>query len=166
VGGRSPGTLAPRETGEQLATELARLCHSTGRTLSAAESLTGGSVSAALAAASDASDWFRGGLVAYMSEVKHRVLQVPPGPVVSEQAAAQMARGIASLLDADVGLAVTGVGGPDEQDGQPVGTVWVGVSLDGTVHTRLFELAGTPAQIVDQAGAALLDAACGLLRAV
>jgi nicotinamide-nucleotide amidase len=114
-----------------------------------AESLTGGELSARLASTPGASAWFRGGLVAYASEVKYEVLDVPPGPVISEAAAAAMADGVCRLLGAKVAVAVTGVGGPDPQDGQPPGTVWLALSDDGIVSTRLEEFDGRPEDIVD-----------------
>ena len=72
----------------------------------------------------------RGSIVSYASEVKFDLLDVPTGPVVSEQAALQMAEGARRVLGADVGLALTGVAGPTEQDGMPVGTLCVGI-VDG-----------------------------------
>jgi nicotinamide-nucleotide amidase len=116
---------------DQIATEIAGLAKSTGRTIAVAESLTGGRISAALAAAGSASQWFRGGVVAYSSEVKHTVLQVPEGPVVSAEAARAMGVGVRDLLGADVAVAVTGAGGPDPQDGQEPGTVFLAV-VDGS----------------------------------
>ena len=116
---------------DQVAAEIAGLAQSTGRTIAVAESLTGGRISAALAAAGSASQWFRGGVVAYSSEVKHAVLHVPEGPVVSAEAARAMGRGVRDLLDADVTVAVTGAGGPDPQDGQEPGTVFLAV-VDGS----------------------------------
>jgi nicotinamide-nucleotide amidase len=101
-----------------------------GLTLGVAESLTGGLVGSRLTAVAGASGWFRGSLVVYASEVKRSLLGVSAGPVVSESAALEMAAGAARVLGADVGLSLTGVAGPDEQDGQPVGSVWVGVSGD------------------------------------
>jgi nicotinamide-nucleotide amidase len=114
-----------------------------------AESLTGDELSARLACAPGASAWFRGGVVAYASEVKHEVLDVPPGPVVSEAAAAAMAGGACRLLGAQVAIAVTGVGGPDPQDGEPPGTVWMALTHDDIVVTRLEKFDGSPAEIVD-----------------
>ena len=84
-----------------------------GRTLAVAESLTGGLLASAFARASGSSEWFRGGIVAYSSAVKYDLLDVPGGPVVSEAAAVAMARAAGRLLNADVAVAVTGVGGPD-----------------------------------------------------
>jgi competence/damage-inducible protein CinA-like protein len=94
-------------------------------TLAVAESLTGGLVAARLVNVPGASSWFRGGVVAYASDVKRSLLDVPPGPVVSAEAATAMASGARRALGADVGLAVTGVAGPDEQDGQRPGTVFL-----------------------------------------
>ena len=95
------------EQADQLAGEIAALARSTGRTVAVAESLTGGRICAALAAAESASEWFRGGVVAYASEVKHAVLHVADGPVVSAEAARAMGVGVRDLLNADIGLAVT-----------------------------------------------------------
>jgi PncC family amidohydrolase len=77
------------------------------------------------------SGWFRGCIVAYDSAVKHALLGVSPGPVVSAEAAEQMALGARSALGSDVGLGITGVAGPDGQDGQGPGTVFVGIALPG-----------------------------------
>jgi nicotinamide-nucleotide amidase len=96
--------------------------------LGVAESLTGGLVGSRLTAVAGASAWFRGSLVVYASEAKRSLLGVGDGPVVSEQAAVEMAEGAARTLDADVGLSLTGVAGPTEQDDQPVGTVWIGLA--------------------------------------
>lgn len=112
----------------ELATHLAELLESAGLTVAVAESLTGGMVASALAEAPGASRWFRGGVVAYASDVKHELLGVPPGPVVSADAAAAMAQGVRKLLRADLAVAVTGAGGPRGQDGQPPGTVFIGLS--------------------------------------
>src|SRR5581483_5546116 len=91
-----------------------------GLSLGVAESLTGGLVGSRITAVPGASDWFRGSLVVYASEAKRSLLGVGEGPVVSEEAALEMAAGVARTLGADVGLSLTGVAGPTEQDGQPV----------------------------------------------
>ena len=96
-----------------------------GWTLALAESLTGGLIGSRLTAVPGASDVFRGGLVSYASDVKFDLLEVPEGPVVSEEAVTAMARGAAKLLDADCAIAVTGVAGPDPLDGEEPGTVWM-----------------------------------------
>ena len=87
-----------------------------------------------------ASDVFRGSVVSYASDVKREVLGVPPGPVVSEEAALAMAEGVCRVLGADVSVAVTGVAGPAGQEGQPVGTVWMATCVNGeaaAVRVRL-----------------------------
>ena len=89
--------------------------------------ITGGLVSGRLTAVSGASDVLRGAVVSYSSEVKFDLLDVPEGPVVSGAAAGAMATGARRVLGADVGLALTGVAGPTEQDGKPVGTLCVGI---------------------------------------
>jgi len=108
-------------------------------TLGLAESLTGGLVAARLVAVPGASRWFRGGVVTYAAELKQRLLGVPPGPVVRPEAAKAMAAGARATLGADVGLALTGVAGPEGADGQDPGTVFVGLALPGEepVSTRL-----------------------------
>ena len=103
------------------------LCRQRGLTLGLAESVTGGLVSARLTGVPGASDVLRGSVVSYATEVKQGLLDVSPGPVVSESAAREMAAGARKRLGADIGLSLTGVAGPTEQDGQPVGTLFVGL---------------------------------------
>jgi nicotinamide-nucleotide amidase len=100
-------------------------------TIAVGESLTGGLVGSRLSAPPGASKVFRGSIASYATEVKHSVLGVTADRVVSEQSAKEMAEGAKRLLEADVGISVTGVAGPTEQDGQPVGTVWFGLALPG-----------------------------------
>ena len=142
---------------EAMEAAVARLLIDAGLTLGLAESLTGGLVGARLTAVPGASDWFRGSIVAYDSAVKHRLLGVPDGPVVSEQAALAMATGSAKVLAADVGLGVTGVAGPTEQDGQPVGTVWMGLAMDGEADAVRVQLPGDRDRIRQFAAISLLD---------
>jgi nicotinamide-nucleotide amidase len=112
-----------------------------GWTLGLAESLTGGMVGSRLADVPGASDVFRGSIVSYATDVKRSVLGVTAEMVVSAEAAVQMAEGARRVLGADVGLAVTGVAGPAEQEGRPVGTVYFGLALPGrdpeAVHVLL-----------------------------
>ncbi|SEB68547.1 CinA family protein [Rhodococcus koreensis] len=117
-------------------------------TLATAESLTGGRISSVLGAAPSSSEWYRGSIVAYASSVKHGLLRVPDGPVVSEPSARAMATTVAELLGADLAVAVTGAGGPGPQDGQPPGTVWFGVFSGGVVRTELRHFDGEPADVV------------------
>ncbi len=112
-----------------------------GWTLGIAESLTAGLVAARLGSVSGASDVLRGSIVSYASDVKFDLLGVTPGPVISEEVALEMAEGACRVLGADVGLALTGVAGPDRQDDVPVGTVCIAVVGHGadratTMHHR------------------------------
>jgi nicotinamide-nucleotide amidase len=112
-----------------------------GLTLGLAESVTGGLLASRLTDVAGVSEVFRGSVVSYASEVKFDVLGVPEGPVVTPEAATAMAVGARRVLGADVGLALTGAAGPAEQDGQPVGTVFVGLAIGDeppiAVHLRL-----------------------------
>ena len=148
---------------ETMEVAVSHLLGAHGLSLGVAESLTGGLVGARLTAVPGASNWFRGSIVSYSSDVKRRVLGVPDGPVVSERAAEAMATGAARVLGADVGLAVTGVAGPTEQDGQPVGTVWMGLAMGGTgggsgdVSATVVRLPGGRDQIRQLATISVLD---------
>lgn len=118
-----------------------------GCTLAVAESVTGGLVTGRLTNVPGASRVLRGGVVSYASDVKFEVLGVTRGPVVNEQAAIEMATGVRSALRADIGLSLTGVAGPDEQDGQPVGTLCVAVADESGVHATTFRLPTTRDQM-------------------
>ncbi|MFE2357492.1 CinA family protein [Streptomyces parvulus] len=120
------------------AADVVRLLTVRGETLAVAESLTGGMVASAITAVPGASKAFRGSVTAYATELKQRILGVDGSLLaahgaVDAQVAAQMAAGARKILGADWGLATTGVAGPDAQDGQPVGTVFVAV--DGPLRT-------------------------------
>ena len=129
-----------------------------GLTLGLAESVTGGLVAGRLTAVPGASDVLRGAIVSYASEVKFDLLDVPEGPVVSEAAAGAMASGVRRVLGADVGLALTGVAGPAEQDGMPVGTLCVGIDDGTTVVARArFRLPGQREQMRQMSVITALD---------
>jgi len=129
-----------------------------GLTLGLAESLTGGLAASRLVNVPGASAWFRGAVVSYASEVKFDVLGVPEGPVVSESAARAMADGARAVLDADVGLSITGVAGPDPQDDQPPGTVFVGLAAPGRdTEATSFTVPGDRARVRQYATIAALD---------
>jgi nicotinamide-nucleotide amidase len=104
-----------------------------GLTIALAESLTGGMISSRLCDVPGASAAFRGSIVSYASDVKHGLLGVPDGPVVSEAAAKAMVEGACRVLGADVGIAVTGVAGPDSQEGEEPGVVFMATLVDGEV---------------------------------
>jgi nicotinamide-nucleotide amidase len=118
------------------ATDVVRLLTVKGETLAVAESLTGGLVAAEITSVPGASKVFRGSVTAYATELKHDLLDVDATLLATQgavdpQVAAQMAAGVRKALGTDWGIATTGVAGPDPQDGQPVGTVFVAV--DGPV---------------------------------
>jgi nicotinamide-nucleotide amidase len=135
----------------EVAETVARRAQEAGLTVATAESLTSGQVATHLGAATSSSSWFKGGVVAYEDEVKYKVLDVPRGPVVSEECGSAMADGVRRLLDADVAVAVTGVGGPDEQDGQPPGTVYVAVAGADGGSCRQHRYAGDPKAVITAA---------------
>jgi nicotinamide-nucleotide amidase len=142
---------------ETMESAVGSLLLNAGLTLGLAESVTGGFVGARITSVPGASDWFRGSIVSYASEVKFDLLGVHDGPVVSRQAAIEMAQGAARVLGADVGLAVTGVAGPSDQDGQPVGTVWLGAAIDGTTDAADLHFPGDREQVRQYATISLLD---------
>jgi nicotinamide-nucleotide amidase len=113
-----------------------------GLTLALAESLTGGLMGARFTAVPGASDVFRGGIVSYASDVKFSLLGVPEGPVVTAAAAEAMASGARRALGADIALATTGVAGPTEQEGQPVGTVFLGLAIGEASEAQQVQLPG------------------------
>jgi nicotinamide-nucleotide amidase len=137
------------------------LLRDSGLSVAVAESLTGGLAGSRLASVPGASDTFVGGVIAYDPRVKFDLLGVPEGPVVSEEAAGAMALGVRKLLGADVGLATTGVAGPTEQEGRPVGTVCIGIAIGDELHTAEVRLPGQRNQVREFAVITLLS----LLRA-
>ena len=92
-------------------------------------------------------------VVSYATEVKAKLLHVSESTistygVVSEQCALEMATNVRTELDSDVGISFTGVAGPDEQEGKPAGTVFIGISYrDGRSHVESITLSGSRAQI-------------------
>ena len=142
------------ETMESVVLEMLRF---RGLTLGLAESVTGGLVASRITAVAGASDVFRGGIVSYASDVKFDLLGVPEGPVVSEVAASAMAVGAQRALGASVGLALTGVAGPTEQDGMPVGTLWIGLAIGATVHTTRITVPGQREQMRQMSVITALD---------
>jgi nicotinamide-nucleotide amidase len=142
---------------ETMEIAVASLLDAKGLTLGLAESLTGGLLGARLTSAPGASAWFRGSIVSYASEVKYDLLGVPEGPVVTAAAAEAMALGARKVLAADVGLAVTGVAGPAEQEGVAPGTVFVGLALDDRTESRELHLPGDRQRVREFATISALD---------
>jgi PncC family amidohydrolase len=124
-----------------------------------AESLTGGELAAWLSSTPGASATFTGAVVSYAGEVKRHVLGVTAERVVSSECAEQMATGVRQLLGVDWALSTTGVAGPDEQEGQSVGTVYVGIAGKQRVRSVRLALEGDRPEI----RRAVCAAALGLL---
>jgi len=121
-------------------------------TVASAESLTGGLVGTMLTAAPGASRVYRGGVVAYATELKGTLLGVPRDHLAAHGAvdpdtARLMAEGVRRCCGADWGLATTGVAGPEPQEGHPVGTVWIAVAGPLGTQVRLLELTGSRKRI-------------------
>jgi nicotinamide-nucleotide amidase len=126
-----------------------------GVTAGTAESLTGGLVGAALTGVAGSSAVYRGGVVAYATPLKAALLGVDAGLLEREgavhpQVARQMAEGARRVLGADVGLATTGVAGPDPQDGRPPGTVHVAVATSEGSRALDLNLTGDRAGVREQ----------------
>jgi len=114
----------------------------------------------------EAQDWFAGGVVAYQTRVKEAVLGLPPGTdPCSPACAEQLARGVRAVLDADLAVSTTGVGGPDPEDGHPPGTVYLGWATRDAVGHRRLRIDGDPVEVlartVAEATALLRDLAEG-----
>jgi PncC family amidohydrolase len=120
-----PG-MGPAESIVTLAQRAVDLAWSRDARITVAESCTAGAIAAALGITDGSSACFQGGVVAYSPEAKFSLLGVRPGPVISHEAARQMARGALERFDADVAVATTGVIGPAREENQPVGTLWLG----------------------------------------
>lgn len=156
------------------AAELIAALRERGWTLGVAESLTGGAVAAEIVSIPGASAALWGGVVAYATPVKHTVLGVDAallaehGPVHAE-VAVQMADGIRRVVAvdgraADVGISTTGIAGPDSPDGQPVGTVHIGVVTPHERISRLHVFAGSRAEVRQQATDAVIALALVTVR--
>jgi nicotinamide-nucleotide amidase len=143
---------AEAAAGAQGAVELLRARR---LTVATAESLTGGLLCGALTDVPGASAVVRGAVVAYATDVKETVLGVGadvlagPGGAVQGDVAGQMALGVCRVLGSAVGVATTGAAGPEPQDGQPVGTVFVAVAVGSSVEVRRLALSGGRREIRD-----------------
>ncbi|QDP97207.1 CinA family protein [Microlunatus elymi] len=163
---------APESLGE-LATELIELLIGRDETVATAESLTGGLIGATLTGVPGSSEAYRGGVVSYATDLKASLAGVRQSTLaehgaVSQLTAVEMALGVASRCDTTWGIAVTGVAGPDPQEGHPPGTVFVAVGHqpgeagwddpagDSVVCVRELALTGSRAVIREQTVAAAL----------
>ncbi|WP_198676490.1 CinA family protein [Kribbella monticola] len=135
----------------EIAAEISELLRKHDRTVAVAESLTSGNIACRLGAAPQASAWFAGGVTAYASSVKFEVLGVTPGPVITSTCAVQMADGVARLTHADYAVAVTGVGGPDPEEGHPAGTVFAAIHTTSGTDFAEYHFDGSPETVVSSA---------------
>ena len=127
-----------------------------GMTITTAESCTGGRIAAAITAVPGSSKVFPGGVVSYCDRVKHRVLSVPQElldqyTAVSQPVAEAMASGAAALMDTDLALSATGLAGPEGDGVQPVGTVFLGLYVDGLCCCRHCVFSGDRERVQQQA---------------
>ncbi|WP_330335218.1 CinA family protein [Streptomyces sp. NBC_00536] len=139
------------------------------QTVAVAESLTGGLVAAELTSVPGASRSFRGSVTAYATELKQRVLGVDAGLLaahgaVNAQVAEEMAAGVRRVLDASWGISTTGVAGPEPQDGQPVGTVFIAVAGPAGRKSARLRLNGSRAEIRRESVRTVLELLSSELR--
>ncbi|HVF52022.1 MAG TPA: competence/damage-inducible protein A [Actinomycetota bacterium] len=145
-----------------IASALGEMLRERGITVAVAESLTGGLIGATLSDIGGSGDYYLGSLVCYSTESKEHVAEVDPailqgpGPV-SEEAAGALAEAAARKFKADLGVSATGVAGPAEQDGMPVGTVFVGACVGGRTEVRRVKGYGDRSNIRGIATSAALD---------
>ena len=159
-------------TFEQSHASALRLVHvlaDAGLTVATCESLTGGLVGATITSIPGAFAVFRGGLITYASDLKAALAGVDAQwiaehGVVNDTTARQMATGCAHTCQADLGLACTGVAGPDRQDGQRPGTVHIAVAHDAQVFTRQLSLSGEREAVRLGTVSALLEFTCHVIR--
>lgn len=147
---------SPDEPATRLVGELTER----GLTLAVAESLTGGLLAARVVSVPGASKTFTGGIVAYATGLKASVLGVDARLLgergaVDAEVARQMADGVRRACavrgrPADVGLATTGVAGPDPQDGHPPGTVYLGIASPRGIRSVSLSLTGGRSEIRDR----------------
>lgn len=130
---------------------IAELAKEHGFTVGAAESLTGGAVSSALAMGSEAADWYHGCVVSYSRAVKQDLLGVTAERLVTEQCAREMVEGATKVLEVDAAVSTTGAGGPGPEEGQPQGAVHVGVLVRGVLTCHELHLDGDPGEVVEAA---------------
>ena len=138
-----------------LANELIQKLSQRHLTISVAESLTGGLVAASLTQIPGASAVFKGGIIAYGDEIKQKVLKVDSALItkftsISEPVAQSMATNVREIMNTDIGIATTGVAGPDKSDGFAPGIVFVAISIGDHKICQKLELVGDRTQIRDQ----------------
>ena len=128
-----------------------------GRTLATAESCTGGGIGKVLTAVPGASNVYKGGIISYCNEVKHKLLHVPQKMLeeygaVSAPVAEAMVLGAKNALDSDIAVSVTGLAGPSgDEFGNRVGTVYIGYANEDICEVRHFVFSGDRESVRNQA---------------
>lgn len=158
-----------RNRAGELARDAVGLLIGRGETIASAESLTGGMLAAALTSVPGASAAFRGGIVAYATDLKAAVLGVPDDLLerhgaVHPAVAEAMAEGARARLGTSVGISTTGVAGPDPAEGKPVGMVFIAVAGPGGTVSRELALTGDRRAIRAATVESALDLLIGTIR--
>lgn len=128
---------------ETVQDKIARLLKDSGRTLSAAESCTGGQISHLLTTVSGSSSWYVGSVTSYATRIKEQVLGVPTKIIrdhglVSGEVAGAMAEGVRKLMKTDYSVTTTGLTEGGDEWGNPEGTVWIGVAGPKGTKTKKY----------------------------
>ena len=153
-----------------LATTLGLELKARKATITTVESCTGGAIAAALTAVSGSSAWFDMGIVSYSNDVKQRVLgvsqiQLDTEGAVSETVVKAMLKGGICCSGANYAIAITGIAGPNGGTPEkPVGTVWIAVGSESSIHSTCHHFRGDRDAVREQSVACALEAACRYLK--
>lgn len=149
--------------------ELVALLKEKQLVITTAESCTGGMIASRIVSVPGASAVFKEGYITYSDEVKSRVLGVKKSTLekyfaVSAETAGEMAAGAARIAKSDIAISVTGVAGPDTEDGKPVGLVYIGCSYKGKTSVGEYNFTGTRADIRNAAADEALKFAADIIK--
>ena len=147
----------------ETAEKLVKLLKKKNLTVTTAESCTGGMIASAIVSVAGASACFKEGYITYSNEAKKKLLGVREDTVVSAQVAQEMAAGAAAAAQSSLAVSVTGVAGPDPDEGNPVGLVYIGIAFEGSVYAARFQFTGSREEIRRQAACEALALALGVV---
>ena len=152
----------------ETAEKLVKLLKKKNLTVTTAESCTGGMIASAIVSVAGASACFKDGYITYSNEAKKKLLGVREDTlkqytVVSAQVAQEMAAGAAAAAQSSLAVSVTGVAGPDPDEGNPVGLVYIGIAFEGSVYAARFQFKGSREEIRRQAACEALVLALGVV---
>ena len=150
----------------ETAEKLVKLLKKKNLMVTTAESCTGGMIASAIVSVAGASACFKEGYITYSNEAKKKLLGVREDTlkqytVVSAQVAQEMAAGAAA--QSSLAVSVTGVAGPDPDEGNPVGLVYIGIAFEGSVYAARFQFTGSREEIRRQAACEALALALGVV---